>query len=57
MIRFVDAIAPVRVIGTGWVASAGVLIFLAGGQGEAPLPAEYSFPAAPADGWCARPGD
>jgi len=28
MIRFVDAIAPVRVIGTGWVASAGALIFL-----------------------------
>jgi len=30
MIRFVDAAAPVRVIGTGWVASAGALIFLAG---------------------------
>ncbi len=30
MIRFVDAIAPVRVIGTGWVASAGALIYLAG---------------------------
>jgi ATP-dependent Clp protease protease subunit len=30
MIRFVDGIAPVRVIGTGWVASAGALIFLAG---------------------------
>ena len=30
MIRFVDAVAPVRVIGTGWVASAGALIFLAG---------------------------
>jgi ATP-dependent Clp protease, protease subunit len=30
MIRFVDALAPVRVIGTGWVASAGALIFLAG---------------------------
>jgi ATP-dependent Clp protease, protease subunit len=30
MIRFADAIAPVRVIGTGWVASAGALIFLAG---------------------------
>ena len=29
MIRFVDAQAPVRVIGTGWVASAGALIFLA----------------------------
>jgi ATP-dependent Clp protease protease subunit len=28
MIRFVDAIAPVRIIGTGWVASAGALIFL-----------------------------
>jgi ATP-dependent Clp protease, protease subunit len=32
MIRFVDAIAPVRVIGTGWVASAGALIFLAGAK-------------------------
>jgi ATP-dependent Clp protease protease subunit len=30
MIRFVDAVCPVRVIGTGWVASAGALIFLAG---------------------------
>jgi ATP-dependent Clp protease, protease subunit len=32
MIRFVDALAPVRVIGTGWVASAGALIFLAGAR-------------------------
>lgn len=30
MIRFVDSMAPVRVIGTGWVASAGALIFVAG---------------------------
>ena len=30
MIRFVDAMAPVRVIGTGWVASAGALIYVAG---------------------------
>ncbi len=30
MIRFVDAAATVRIIGTGWVASAGALIFLAG---------------------------
>ena len=30
MIRFVDAVAPVRMVGTGWVASAGALIFLAG---------------------------
>lgn len=30
MIRFVDSVAPVRMIGTGWVASAGALIFLAG---------------------------
>ncbi len=29
---FVDAVAPVRVIGTGWVASAGALIFLAGAK-------------------------
>ncbi len=32
MIRFVDPIAPVRVIGTGWVASAGALIFLGGAR-------------------------
>lgn len=32
MIRFVDAEAPVRVIGTGWVASAGALIFVAGAR-------------------------
>ena len=30
MIRFVDAVAPVRMVGTGWVASAGALIFVAG---------------------------
>ncbi|WP_428377196.1 ATP-dependent Clp protease proteolytic subunit [Lichenicoccus sp.] len=30
MIRFVDSVAPVRIIGTGWVASAGALIFVAG---------------------------
>jgi ATP-dependent Clp protease protease subunit len=30
MIRFVDADAPIRMIGTGWVASAGALIYLAG---------------------------
>ncbi|WP_371863398.1 ATP-dependent Clp protease proteolytic subunit [Acetobacter nitrogenifigens] len=30
MIRFVDSIAPVNIIGTGWVASAGALIFAAG---------------------------
>src|SRR5579872_3710254 len=32
MIRFVDAVAPVRIIGTGWVASAGALIFLGGAK-------------------------
>jgi ATP-dependent Clp protease, protease subunit len=32
MIRFVDSVSPVRVIGTGWVASAGALIFLAGAR-------------------------
>ena len=30
MIRFVDSETPVRMIGTGWVASAGALIFIAG---------------------------
>lgn len=30
MIRFVRDLVPVRLIGTGWVASAGALIFLAG---------------------------
>ncbi len=30
MIRFVDADVKVRVIGTGWVASAGALIYIAG---------------------------
>jgi ATP-dependent Clp protease protease subunit len=29
MVRFVDGTSPVRMIGTGWVASAGVLIYLA----------------------------
>ncbi len=32
MIRFVDSEAPVRMIGTGWVASAGALIFVAGNK-------------------------
>ncbi len=32
VIRFVDDAAPVRVIGTGWVASAGALIYLAGNK-------------------------
>lgn len=39
MIRFVDDIAPVRVIGTGWVASAGALIYLAGAKER-----RYSLP-------------
>ncbi|MBO7072097.1 MAG: ATP-dependent Clp protease proteolytic subunit [Acetobacter sp.] len=30
MIRFVDSVAPINIIGTGWVASAGALIFAAG---------------------------
>jgi ATP-dependent Clp protease protease subunit len=30
MIRFVDSEAPIRMIGTGWVASAGALIYVAG---------------------------
>jgi ATP-dependent Clp protease protease subunit len=30
VIRFIDSSVPVRVIGTGWVASAGALIYLAG---------------------------
>ncbi|KXV18568.1 ATP-dependent Clp protease proteolytic subunit [Gluconobacter oxydans] len=30
MIRFVDSIAPINMIGTGWVASAGALIYAAG---------------------------
>jgi len=30
MIRFVDLIAPINMIGTGWVASAGALIYAAG---------------------------
>ena len=34
IIRFVDAVSPVRVIGTGCVASAGVLIYVAGTRGR-----------------------
>jgi len=34
IIRFVDAVAPVRIIGTGCVASAGVLIYVAGTRGR-----------------------
>jgi ATP-dependent Clp protease protease subunit len=34
IIRFVDAVAPIRVIGTGCVASAGVLIYVAGTRGR-----------------------
>ncbi len=32
MIRYIDTLSPVRVIGTGWVASAGALIFLGGAR-------------------------
>ena len=32
MIKFIDGAVPVRVIGTGWVASAGALIYLAGAK-------------------------
>jgi ATP-dependent Clp protease protease subunit len=32
MIRFIDPVVPIRVIGTGWVASAGAHIFLAGAK-------------------------
>jgi ATP-dependent Clp protease, protease subunit len=32
VIRFVDSVAPVRIIGTGWVASAGALIYVAGAK-------------------------
>jgi ATP-dependent Clp protease protease subunit len=34
IIRFVDAVAPIRMIGTGCVASAGVLIYVAGARGR-----------------------
>jgi ATP-dependent Clp protease protease subunit len=34
IIRFVDSVAPVRIIGTGCVASAGVLIYVAGTRGR-----------------------
>jgi ATP-dependent Clp protease protease subunit len=34
IIRFVDAVSPVRIIGTGCVASAGVLIYIAGARGR-----------------------
>ncbi|MFN3076633.1 MAG: ATP-dependent Clp protease proteolytic subunit [Alphaproteobacteria bacterium] len=34
ILRFVRASVPVRVIGTGWVASAGALIYLAGERGR-----------------------
>lgn len=32
IIRFIDSVVPIRVIGTGWVASAGAHIFLAGNK-------------------------
>lgn len=32
IIRFIDPVVPIRVIGTGWVASAGAHIFLAGNK-------------------------
>ena len=56
MYRFVDALAPVRIIGTGWVASAGALIYLAGAE-LAILPAQHPLFAAPADGRRARAGN
>ena len=55
MIRFVDAVAPVRMIGTGWVASAGALIFRRRPQRPSVLPSQHAVPAAPADGRRAWP--
>ena len=57
MIRFVGSEVTVRVVGTGWVASAGALIYLAGKKENRVCLPNTRFPAAPADGRRARPCD
>ena len=53
IIKFVRSSAPIYMIGTGWVASAGC-----GGREEVPLLlAEHALPAASADGRRARPSN
>ena len=54
MIRFVGN--RVKMIGTGWVASAGAHIFLGAKRENRYLPAVHPLPAAPAPGRGARPG-
>ena len=54
MIRFVGP--RVKMIGTGWVASAGAHIYPGREKGEPLLPADHALPAAPALGRRARPG-
>ena len=54
MIRFVGN--RVKMIGTGWVASAGAHIFLGAKQRKPLLPALHPLPAASALGRRARPG-
>ncbi len=48
MMKFVKP--KVWTIGTGWVASAGALIYVARSQGASSLPAEYPLPASPTVG-------
>ena len=57
MIRFVDADVTVRVIGTGWVASAGALIFLAGRKEHRLCLPNTRFLLHQPMGGGARPGD
>ncbi len=44
VVKFIDA--PVRMLGTGWVASAGALIYCSAPRDAALLPAEHPLPAA-----------
>ena len=55
IVKFVRSSVPIYMIGTGWVASAGALIYAAGEKKAAFLSTEYALPAASADGRRAGP--
>jgi len=56
MVRFIRSDVRVNMIGTGWVASAGAHIFLAGAKDRRFLPPEHTIPASPAGRRNARNG-
>jgi ATP-dependent Clp protease, protease subunit len=55
IIKFINSSLPIYMIGTGWVASAGALIYAAGEKKLRFCLPKYTLPAASADGRYAGP--